>query len=100
MLGGQTISSAEGLDQSRNGRDAREKKKKKMHKELWGSGWLPESDEHRSLQLAAAVLTKTADDGTTVEEGQLTVHCTLTDEEERMVGLWRWMTTSPNSFSI
>lgn len=73
-------------------------KKKKKHKELWGSGSLPESDAHRSLQLAAAVLTKTPDNGTTVEEGQLTVHCTLTDEEERMEGLWRWMSTSPNSF--
>lgn len=35
-----------------------------------------------------------------MEEGRLTVHCTLTDEEDRMVGFWRWICTFPNSFWI
>lgn len=49
-LGGQTISLAEGLDQSRNGRDAREKK---PHKELWGSGQnLTRTEAFSSQQLS------------------------------------------------
>lgn len=31
---------------------------------------------------------------------KLTVHCTLTEEEDRMVGLCRWMSTSPSSLWI
>ncbi len=30
----------------------------------------------------------------------LTVHWTLTEDDERIVGLWRWMTTSPSSLWI
>ena len=58
------------------------------------------SDPYGELELAAAVVRKTSNKIAFIDRMILTVHWTLTDEEDRIVGLCRWMTTSPNSLWI